>query len=149
LLRGPEKDGSLLAAALTHPEMGMFTDATVRPEQDLTSAQMQRTINELFKSAEPDDTVLFYFSGHGRSELQKLYLCGIDTERELIPGTSVGNDTINAILEHCVARTKILIFDCCYSGAYKGDSLAERFFGRGRFAGPLQGRDLTGTPVLI
>ncbi|MFF5219103.1 HEAT repeat domain-containing protein [Micromonospora sp. NPDC000442] len=132
-LRGPEKDGNLLAAALADPEMGMFTDATVRPEQNLTSAQMQRTINEFFRSASPEDTVLFYFSGHGRSELQKLYLCGVDTERDLIPGTAVGNDTINAILQHCVARTKILILDCCHGGAFKGDNLAEQFAGRGRF----------------
>ncbi|WFE44106.1 HEAT repeat domain-containing protein [Verrucosispora sp. WMMD1129] len=132
-LRGPEKDGNLLAAALTDPDRGMFTDATVRPEQNLTSAQMQRTINEFFRSASPEDTLLFYFSGHGRSELQKLYLCGVDTERDLIPGTAVGNDTMNAILQQCVARTKIFILDCCDGGAFKGDNLAEQFAGRGRF----------------
>ena len=132
-LRGPQQDGGLLRAALLHQETGVFAEAQVRLLTNLPSADMLREVGLFFTRAAAEDVLLFYFSGHGRSKHQKLYLCGPDTDSSLLPSTALLNDTLNAILSDCVAQVKVLILDCCHSGAFKGDAIAQQLRGKGLF----------------
>ncbi|MDG4759084.1 tetratricopeptide repeat protein [Micromonospora sp. WMMD710] len=133
-LHGPRTDGRLLGAALTDDEMGMFATAQVTILFDASRSEIAEAANRFFSDAEPDDVVLFYFSGHGRSRNQKLYLCARDTVAGLLPGTAVSNDTLNDIIGDSVARAKVIVLDCCHSGAFKGPVAVERLLaGKGRF----------------
>jgi hypothetical protein len=138
-LRGPRSDGDLLAAALVHKETGIFSAAGVRLLHNVTSGQMQEEINIFFQQGDPDDVLLFYFSGHGFSKYQKLYFCATNTNSALLPGTALSNDVLNTIIDDSGAAAKVLILDCCHSGAFKGNAIAERLSGTGRFV-------LTATP---
>lgn len=133
-LHGPRTDGRRLGAALTDTGCGMFPDEQVTVLFDGSRSEIAETTNRFFSEAQPDDTLLFYFSGHGRSRGQKLYLCARDTVTDLLPGTAISNDTLSDIVGDSVARAKVLVLDCCHSGAFKGPVAVEGLLaGKGRF----------------
>jgi hypothetical protein len=64
-----------------------------------------------------------------------------NTRRDSLLFTGLSADQIDQAMEGCVSRQKVLILDCCYSGAFPAGRLAkadtavhalERFQGRGR-----------------
>lgn len=134
-LRGPRADGPLLRHALTDSRTGVFTDANVEMLFDKTSTEILKATNVFFDQAQPDDVLLFYFSGHGRSRHQKLYLCARDTIGTLLLGTAVSNDALSGMIKESHARVTIVIVDCCHAGAFtlKGNALAEKLWAKGRF----------------
>jgi Caspase domain/Putative ATP-dependent DNA helicase recG C-terminal len=137
-LQGPKRDGLLLRDALTDHDTGMFEKANVRdPLNDATSGEILEAVEEFFESAEPDDTLLFYYSGHGRSRDQELYLCAQNTDLSRLRSTAVSGRVLKDIVgsSSSLARAKILVFDCCYSALFKGDDDREfsEMFGTGRY----------------
>jgi hypothetical protein len=137
-LQGPKRDGLLLRDALTDYETGMFEKANVRdPLNDATSGEILEAVEEFFESAEPDDTLLFYYSGHGRSRDQELYLCAHNTDLSRLRSTAVSSRVLKDIVgsSSSLARAKILVFDCCYSALFKGgdDQEITEMFGTGRY----------------
>jgi tetratricopeptide (TPR) repeat protein len=135
-LQGPKKDGLLLRDALTDHETGMFDKASVHhPLNDAPSGEILVAVEEFFGGAEPDDTLLFYYSGHGRTLGQQLYLCAHNTNPARLRSTAVPGNLLNEIVESSLAQAKILVLDCCYSAMFKGDDEAEitELFGTGRY----------------
>jgi Caspase domain len=95
-LQGPKRDGLLLRDALTDHDTGTFEKANVRdPLNDATSGEILEAVEEFFESAEPDDTLLFYYSGHGRSRDQELYLCAQNTDPSRLRSTAVSGRVLN------------------------------------------------------
>jgi Caspase domain/Putative ATP-dependent DNA helicase recG C-terminal/NB-ARC domain/Tetratricopeptide repeat len=132
-LKGPHNDHRVLASALTNEHSGMFEDSQIKILLNLTAGEMLLETNAFFGSAQPDDILLFYFSGHGASKIQKLYLCGIDSRHDLLPGTAMLHTSLNEIMMDSSAKAKIVILDCCHSGAFKGQAQPELLGGVGRF----------------
>jgi hypothetical protein len=137
-LQGPKRDGLLLRDALTDHDTGMFEKANVRdPLNDATSGEILEAVEEFFESAEPEDTLLLYYSGHGRSRDQELYLCARNTDLSRLRSTAVSGKVLKDIIgsSSSLARAKILVFDCCYSALFKGDDDPEiaELFGTGRY----------------
>jgi tetratricopeptide (TPR) repeat protein len=137
-LQGPKRDGLLLRDALTDHDTGMFEKANVRnPLNDAPSGEILEAVEEFFESAEPDDTLLFYYSGHGRSRDQELYLCAQNTDPSRLRSTAVSGRVLRDIVgsSSSLAQAKILVFDCCYSALFKGDDDREitELFGTGRY----------------
>lgn len=137
-LQGPKRDGLLLRDALTDHDTGMFEKANVRdPLNDATSGDILEAVEEFFESAEPEDTLLFYYSGHGRSRDQELYLCARNTDLSKLRSTAVSGKALKDIIgsNSSLARVKILVLDCCYSALFKGDDDPEiaELFGTGRY----------------
>ncbi|GAB2566011.1 hypothetical protein Aab01nite_46800 [Paractinoplanes abujensis] len=134
-LHGPRTDGRLLAAALTDEQTGMFEPAQVSLLYDATRHEIAIQVNTFFHEATADDVLLLYFSGHGRSRNGKLYLCATDTVADLLPSTAVSNETLTDILADSLARTIVIILDCCHGGAFKGGpvNVEQLLSGKGRF----------------
>ncbi|WP_073946763.1 tetratricopeptide repeat protein [Streptomyces kebangsaanensis] len=132
-LIGPRTDHRLIAEALAHGQFGMFADVDMTVLLDVTAGELQRRTHVFFASAEPDDVLLFYFSGHGATKNHKFYLCGTDTEFLLLAGTAVPDTLLNEIMSDSSARAKIVVLDCCHSGAFKGSETPGLLGGRGRF----------------
>jgi chaperonin GroEL len=116
-LRAPSQDVDRLAAILEAPEVGGFTSVAVL--QDRTDYQLRMAIEEMLAERERDDLVLVYFSCHGLVDLQRrLYFATTNTQQRRPAGTAVSRTFVNEQLEGCIARAKVLILDCCFSGAF-------------------------------
>lgn len=97
---------------------------------------IRESIKEFFtsKSVKPNDTLLFYFSGHGVLEdTGDHYLSSseIDPEEPYDKGYSF--DDITRMMYRSISTKIILILDCCYSGSAsvsKGNSEDEASLGR-------------------
>jgi WD40 repeat protein/uncharacterized caspase-like protein len=69
-------------------------------------------------SAKPQDTVLFYFSGHGffDSNSQQVVLCLSDTQKERLRETGLGLQELLQWLSRCKASQQLVWLDACHSG---------------------------------
>jgi hypothetical protein len=123
-LRTPAADVEALADILQGAECG-FTAATLT---DPTRTAFATAIEEMFGSAGREDTVLFYFSGHGKTSAGGLLLCTNETKATALQATSVRVSDIKEAITTTKAKLVILIFDCCYSGqavaSFKGGDIS-------------------------
>lgn len=115
-LKGPEND---LTAVRTFLSTMSATPYRITTSRNLTGTGMQSAIATAFAGAEPGDVSLFYYSGHGTSAGA---LVGVQD--------SLGRDTFLSVyglrtaLEK-IPGTKIVLLDCCYSGAAINKSTGE------------------------
>jgi YVTN family beta-propeller protein len=137
-LTAPAADAEALAAVLRDPTIAGF-DVTMLINQP--HYHVGEAIAELYRDRRRDDLTLLYFTGHGlKDDDGRLYLATTNTRRDSLLFTSLPAEQIDYAVEACASRQKILILDCCYSGAFpvrgvKGDPAVhatERFQGRGR-----------------
>jgi hypothetical protein len=115
----PLNDVDGLAAVLADPGLGGFEPvATLR---DATSAEARRRLVAFLKDAGPEDTVLFYYSGHGKLDRSfALHLCTSDSEVDLLEATGISMRFVHDLLKKCRAQKSVVMLDCCYSGAAAG-----------------------------
>jgi ribosomal protein L7/L12 len=134
-LKGPVNDLPLLRAALTDPEVGLFEPANVRSLPERSKLEITTAIEDLFNSAGPSDTVLLYYSGHGRiNEFDNLFLCARDTRTDRLVSTGISDAEVDAMMRSSSARRFVVILDCCHSGAFKsGGGVPTKLRGSGRF----------------
>lgn len=132
-LHGPQRDGYLLRDALTDHDTGMFDRRDVQNVSEGLFGAVLPAIDDFFSDAEPDDVLLFYYSGHGRTLNQQLFLCVQDTRIERLPSTAISGEVLNHIAAGSLAQVKILILDCCYGAMLKGSDITEELSGTGRY----------------
>lgn len=89
-------------------------------DQEVSKADILKNVIQLRRIAEPDDIIIFYFSGHGFSENNVGYLATSDTDLDIASDTSIPINRIREELNKSVAKIKILIIDSCYSGIGTG-----------------------------
>ncbi|KAB8184488.1 caspase, EACC1-associated type [Microbispora catharanthi] len=138
-LTAPAHDAETLAAVLRDPEIGGFEVTTLVNEPN---HRVGEAIADLYRDRRGDDLTLLYFTGHGlKDDDGRLYLAMRDTRRDSLIFTAISGEQIDYAMEGCASRRKVLILDCCYSGAYPAGRLAkagddvhalDQFRGRGR-----------------
>ncbi|KAA2251168.1 hypothetical protein F0L68_37710 [Solihabitans fulvus] len=115
-LRAPQADAAALADVLRDPEIG---DYTVEVLTNQPSQVARVRVNRLLNSAERDDLILLYVSGHGvKDESGRLHLVSTDTERQLLAATGVSAEFVRELIDHSNAGTVVVWLDCCYAGAF-------------------------------
>jgi hypothetical protein len=120
-LTKPHSDIAGVASILSDPRLGGFEDVQTCPSVDFSS--MSRLIGELFAQSLPDDTLLFYYSGHGTRDADdgSLYLTASDSDQRFPRWTAVAAHAILDAMERpCGPRLTLLLLDCCYAGAVRG-----------------------------
>lgn len=118
--RSGQDAGSLLSRIAVAGRMGLGTIAKLKgfpaalPKQLLVQASLQQIV----QAAKPQDTVLFYFSGHGVLDAASLqaFLCLTDTDRDDLPNTGLGIRQLLDLLSQCQAHQQIVWLDACHSG---------------------------------
>lgn len=86
----------------------------VRLETNIqTKSELKSAIIDLFEGA--SDTVLFYFSGHGFLNELGGYIVTPDYKKY---DEGVSMDEILLLANNSKAKDKIIILDCCHSGAF-------------------------------
>ncbi|GAA0437402.1 hypothetical protein Acor_49830 [Acrocarpospora corrugata] len=138
-LTAPAHDAEALAAVLRDPEIAGFEVTTLINEPH---HRVGEAIGDFYRDPRRDDLTLLYFTGHGlKDDDGRLYLAMTNTRRDSLLFTALSAEQIDQAMEGCRSRQKVLILDCCYSGAFpagriaKADSAVntlERFQGRGR-----------------
>ena len=138
-LVAPPADAEALANVLKDPEIAGFEVTTLINE---TRDSIGEAIGDFYDSCQRDDLSLLYFSGHGlKDDEGRLFLAAKNTRRQRLGFTALGAEQLSNAMEACPSRQKVLVLDCCYSGAFplgrmsKADSAVhtlERFQGKGR-----------------
>jgi hypothetical protein len=82
------------------------------PDTSVTRSVLREEIEHLF--AGDSEMALFYFSGHGYIKSTGGYLVTTDSMQY---DEGVSMDVVLALANQSKARNKIIIFDCCHSGA--------------------------------
>ncbi|MFG3297058.1 caspase family protein [Streptomyces sp. NPDC048179] len=138
-LTAPAHDAEAFAAVLKDPGIAGF-EVTTLVNQPLHL--VGEAIGDFYRDRRRDDLTLLYFTGHGlKDDDGRLYLAMTNTRRDGLLFTALSAEQIDQAMEGCASRQKVLILDCCYSGAFpvgrisKADNAVhalERFQGRGR-----------------
>ncbi len=116
-LRAPAQDVERLAALLEDPDVGGF--ASVRVLRDAADHEIRRAVSRLVSGREPDDLVLLYFSCHGlTTAARRLYFAAANTDQDDLGGTALARSFVSEQLEDCRAGGRVLVLDCCFSGAF-------------------------------
>ncbi|WP_051764551.1 caspase, EACC1-associated type [Saccharothrix syringae] len=116
-LRAPGQDVERLAAVLEDPDVGGFTSVEVL--RDRPDDEVRRAVEDLLAPRAPDDLVLLYFSCHGLVTPQRrLYFAAANTVSDRPAGTAIPRSFLNEQLEDCRAAGRVLVLDCCFSGAF-------------------------------
>jgi hypothetical protein len=126
-------DTKSLREVLVQPDRGgydetgtlLLTDGTLRDSLPTRSNIMSR-VSSVAKMAEPEDSILFAFSGHGMEENGFSYLLPADARTGVLAETAIGVKWIKETLGDASARAKIMILDACHAGAMKGKADAGR-----------------------
>ncbi len=82
------------------------------PGTDITRSYLREAIEQLFNSE--DDMALMYFSGHGFIKSTGGYIITLDATRY---DEGVSMDDILNLANQSHAKNKVIILDCCHSGA--------------------------------
>jgi WD40 repeat protein/uncharacterized caspase-like protein len=100
-----------------------FTNKEVIIHHDFVSQRpqlsaVQQSIQHIIKSAGKDDTILFYFSGHGilETKTQQVVLCLADTNTQDLLKTGLPLNSLLKDLSNCAASQQLVWLDACHSG---------------------------------
>lgn len=101
-------------------DKGALVDRILNSNDDITSAKVKDELKWLDKVAGPEDTIVFYYAGHGAGSMNPYYTG---------PECLVAHDTTNQIPEEELAATlnniqcgtQIVILDMSYAGGFIRD----------------------------
>lgn len=89
------------------------------PEIQITRPVLREAIDQLFAGG--SDMALLYFSGHGYIKSTGGYLVTVDATKY---DEGVSMDEVLGIANRSKAKNKVIILDCCHSGAMGSPNLA-------------------------
>jgi uncharacterized caspase-like protein len=95
-----------------------FGDKDLRPIKN----NIVSSIRSMADTATEDDSILFYFSGHGLDGNGTPCLFANDSRLNILNESAIEIDSMKEILQSSAARIKIMILDACHSGALIGKS---------------------------
>ncbi|MGJ3249626.1 MAG: caspase, EACC1-associated type [Elainellaceae cyanobacterium] len=119
-LPGTVTDLERMQHVLKNPDMGGFdVETLLNPNPQ----PLREAIERFFGGRKKEDVLLFYFSGHGsldNATSSQLYLSTHQTRKEskrLVESSAVEAALLHRHLVHSKSQKKIVILDCCFSGA--------------------------------
>ncbi len=122
-LAAPAHDAESFASVLEDPAIAGF-DVTMlvnKPHYEVGEA-----IADFYGNAHRDDLTLLYFTGHGvKDDEGRLYLAMANTRRAALMFTAISAAQLNDAMDASTSRRKVLILDCCYSGAFPAGRTAK------------------------
>ncbi|WP_433307058.1 caspase, EACC1-associated type [Actinoplanes sp. CA-030573] len=138
-LPGTQADADNLERVLADAAIGGF-EVTVLRNENLRKVAVD--VEQFFKKAPPDATLLLYLSGHGEVDDDgHLYFINHDTDHDSLHATALAAHHVAKEMRHSRARAKIVLLDCCYGGAFgRADGSRGRFRGKTADIEALEGR---------
>jgi len=116
-MRSPAQDADGLKRVLADPIIGRFNDVVMLKNR--SKHQIEETLFKTLADRQRQDLVLVYFTCHGIKDVNgKLYFAANNTRHDELPSTAVAATFVNEQMEQCRAEIKVILLDCCYSGAF-------------------------------
>ncbi|WP_433869848.1 caspase, EACC1-associated type [Saccharopolyspora sp. CA-218241] len=136
-LRAPADEAEELRQVLL--AQGDFDQVEVLRNE--SRSQLERAVDDVFRNAGPGDLVLLYLSCHGlKDDRGNLVFAACNTELDRPDSTALTASFVRERVHASQASTKVLLLDCCYSGAFslsgaKSSALVDhaQLTGRGTF----------------
>jgi formylglycine-generating enzyme required for sulfatase activity/uncharacterized caspase-like protein len=130
-LRFTQNDASELGKILADHETCAFE---TKLYLNATSQKVLADLEQISEELEADDTLLFYYAGHGKLRRDgQLCLASSDTTMAQLGARSIRAREVLAYLQESHARRRLLILDCCQSGAigreFRGNDLQSSLAG--------------------
>src|ERR1700739_2037514 len=82
-------------------------------DYDASTANIRNALHTTLGAATADDTVVFFFSGHGSHDHR---LAASDTELASLSASSIGMEELAQLFKATKAKAVLCILDCCFSG---------------------------------
>jgi len=122
-LAAPAQDAQNMKTMLADPQICGFEVSTL---VDAPSTAIRPALETIFHDErDADDLVLVYLSCHGvRDRRGRLHFVTTDTSRDGLRTSAVAARELMDLAEECPARRKVIILDCCFSGAFDAKSVA-------------------------
>lgn len=99
-------------------DLGIAKSENVTLLENPSLGRFSSTLNRFFTTAEPQDKLIFYYSGHGYSKDGKTYLVPSDADPDFIETTGYNlTDNLAKLLASTKSEDILLIMDACYSGS--------------------------------
>ena len=115
-LKYPLKDVDEIRGLLEEKDLCDFDE--VRVLANPTRGEAHEAAEHLTADSAQDDLILFYFSGHGKLARDgSVSLVLNDTKEERLLSTGLLGDQLRLMFNTSRARQRVIILDCCYSGA--------------------------------
>jgi filamentous hemagglutinin family protein len=119
-LEGAGRDASAVAAVLQ--QQGYQVDHLA----DADRSSMIASLNRLIRTAEPDDSVLVFYAGHGYIHPGSSVGYWIPTSADVDdPRGWISNIDIARFMANIPARQQLLVSDSCFSGSLTREGVAE------------------------
>ncbi|MBD2344390.1 nSTAND1 domain-containing NTPase [Anabaena subtropica] len=122
-LRYSAIDCQVLAEALTSATQEQFSQKQIQIHHDFAKdlpllADVCTSLQQITASAQPADTILFYFSGHGvlQPNTQQAYLCLADTQKDDLENTGLAVQELLQFLSNSGVQNQLVWLDACHSG---------------------------------
>ncbi len=117
-LNYPRKDVARLKAIFDDPQLGYFDETSALING--AAETVRRSLERFARQAQKGDLLLLYFSGHGKLDRSgKLALIMATTDGQYLMSTALGSDEIKRYFNNSNASQKVIILDCCHSGAFE------------------------------
>ncbi|HEY4005070.1 MAG TPA: caspase family protein [Pseudonocardia sp.] len=122
-LTSPAADVDSLAEVLRDPAIAGF-EVSVLTNQP--HHRVGEAIGRFYRDCRRDDLTLLYFTGHGlKDEDGRLYLAMSNTHRDDLLFTALPAEQLDQAMNSGRSRQKVLVLDCCYSGAFPAGRIAK------------------------
>lgn len=118
----PPNDVKGMVEVLTSTEYGLFAKDDVHVFPNKPHYEILPAIESVFAAAQPQDLILFYYSGHGDCDISdRLYLATADSRTDRLTSTWLPTERLRRMIDHHQRRRVVMILDCCFSAAVKHD----------------------------
>lgn len=94
----------------------LFSDGTHEKAKKPRRSDILADIFKMSSRAAEEDSILFFFAGHGTRDTKDSYLLTKEFRREIIADTSIPMDMINDYFRQSKAKFVMRFFDACHSG---------------------------------
>ncbi|MEH2421607.1 MAG: caspase family protein [Nostoc sp.] len=103
------------AAQFTQTEVKIYHDFAPQPP---SLENIRASLRQITTVAQPIDTILFYFSGHGIVEpnTQQAFLCLADTQKSDLQNTALALQELLLLLGNSGVQNQLVWLDACHSG---------------------------------
>ncbi len=116
-LNCPKNDVAALKEVFENP-LYAGPDSRCLPVVDPTLQEATEIIRNFLSEVDPNDVVIFYFSGHGlRDTAGDLFLCFRDSVEEDLDFTALNVSRLRDAFRKRRLKRVLVLLDCCYSGA--------------------------------